>query len=364
MIHFLLTGFLLTPLMIPEKYQDPKREALSLDLTQHLESYPSFPFAVAASSPTPKPSPNPKISLPEQTESSVTCFAEVLYWQVIQDNLLASIKANGIQSGSISSLKWIEQHFSYDPGFKVGIGGSLALDAWKLSLVYTFLRTSSSQFSQNSQAEFYMLLSGHMQSLAEQVKGSWEMNFQALDVLLNRKFHLSSWIAIQPQIGIKGVYPRQHWHVSYVNPDLAPGEEVFLNQNISNFFWGIGPKTGIDLIWNLPKQWAISLQPSWSLLYSRIYSRVTYSNPVDSSGSTDPDKTVHGAQNMTALIPQIQLWFGVQWSHTYSNSGKIQLNLGYETQYFWNEANILAFVQLPQGNLALHGATLGMLFGF
>ncbi len=302
------------------------------------------------------------LQVQQKNQSAITFSTEILYWQIIQDHLLASIKANGIHQGNVSSLAWVDQHFNYDPGFRVGLGGILPYDQWHLSATYTFLRTSSSQHSTDSNPEYYMILSGHMQSLAEQVKSSWQMHFQSLDIMLGRLFSVSDSLKIKPQMGIKGAYPKQQWHVSYIHPVIHQNELIFLNQRIQNFFWGVGPNLGLDLSWTLPKSWALQIKPSWSLLLSKIYSTVIYSEIANQN--IQSNTTVKGTQQVIVLIPQMELWLGAEWTHTFHQNRYFQINFGYDVQYFWNEANILAFVQLPQGSLMLHGATIGFNFGY
>lgn len=304
-------------------------------------------------------------SLPPREKGPYFTFStEAIYWQTIQDNLLSSIQAKQPDSESLSHLVWIEQKFHFDPGFRVNAGGFFPYDKWHLGLSYTFLRTTSYQCYKSANPEFYMILSGHMQSLSEQVQTDWEMHFQALDLMLSREFLLSDYIAVTPQMGLKGAYPNQKWHVSYIHPTFAPNDQIYLNQTIKNSFWSIGPNLGMDFSWKLPKNWAIEIHPSWSVMYAKISSEVIYSDIANTAEGVSPNTEIHGTQNVTALIPQLEIWLGVKWTYPFHTYRRFQISLGYDLQYWWNEANLIAFIQLPQGNLMMQGATFGIHFAF
>lgn len=348
----------------PRKPGELSAEHLKKDCALILNTSDETLISANEAPPFPSPSTSDMGKETLQEQAYFTFSAEAIYWQIIQDNLLTSIKAGETNTGPLTNLIWINQQFNFDPGLRVGIGGIFPYDKWHLIVSYTFLRTSSSQFSENSNPEFYMILSGHMQSLAKQVKTAWEMHFQSLELMLGREFFMSNYLAIKPQMGIKGAYPNQTWHVSYIHPTFAQNEQIFLNQRIENSFWSIGPNLGMDLSWKLPKKWEIQIHPSWSVMYAKIYSKVIYSDIANAAEGVNPDTEIHGMQNVAALIPQIEIWLGAKWSYPFHNNRLFQITVGYDVQYWWNEANILAFIQLPQGNLMLHGATCGLSLSF
>ncbi len=338
-------------------------ETIIAQAEKPLEIQPSTSLSISANTKA-ELTPTPIQPIALKKRNTVACSAEVIYWQVIQDHLLTSIKANGINTSGLSSLTWVNQRFDYDPGVRVSIGGFLPYDEWDLSLSYTFLKTSSSQHSKNPNPEFYMVLSGHMQSRAQEVKSIWDMLFQSLDIMLGRPFKMTESLMIKPQLGLKGTYPNQKWHVTYIRPSVAQNELIFANQRIQNFFWGLGPNLGLDVSWQLPKKWAVKLKPSWSLICSKVFSSVEYSDVVNTDPQVQSDATVNGSQQVVVIVPQMELWMGAEWAHPFGRNRQFKINFGYDVQYFWNEANILAFVQLPQGSLMLHGATLGFHFDF
>ncbi len=344
----------------------PSSPPCSSDLLAAFAPTKSESFSAYGPSPLFESSPSETSPIPispEIKDSQIISLA-ALYWQVIQDNLISSIKANGVNSSGLSSLVWINQKSTYAPGFRASYTYPLSYDNSLLKLSYTLLHAQSFRLSKNPDPEFYMILSGQMQAKAREVESTWEIHFQSLEVLFAENWALSPHLSMTPGIGLKGLYPSQEWCVFYKDPLIALDEQIFLKQRMKNFFWSLGPQFSIPLKLTLPKQWTFSFSSSWSLLCGKLYSQVIYTDLASSGNLPLPNTSVKGTQKVTNIIPQMEIWLGAKWSYPIDKRKSLDLELGYDMQYFWGAASLLAFIELPRGNLMMHGLTGGLQFHF
>jgi hypothetical protein len=107
---------------------------------------------------------------------------------------------------------------------------------------------------------------------ADKASGHWDLDFDTLDLELNRPFFIGKWLSLDPKIGMRGAWIDQHYNVKY--HALFPTSTTILIRNTSfrsnESFKGVGIKMGSDLKFYLCKSLSILGNLSTSILWGKL----------------------------------------------------------------------------------------------
>lgn len=297
-----------------------------------------------------------------------------IYWQPIQDNLeFAFANTTGLVGGvAVNGLSgnFVNMHFKFKPGFKVGMGGYFDHDNWDWHLEYTWFHNTQSR-STNGPA-----FPGHVattvgnpsqlstNSFYDSASQSWRLRMDILDLDIGRWHYVGQKLIMHPTFGMRVDWLRQRLSTQYTRATAASSvssavaDTANMNQKTSS--WAIGPKIGLDTDWKVGSGFRFFGNAEADLLFTK-YTRLSY-NETHTVSPLTPFST---RQKRTyAIKPHVDLELGFAWSTFLDcNNWYMDFIFGYEFQVFWdqnmfrhfNSSNMPFNSFMPNGNLYVQG---------
>lgn len=247
--------------------------------------------------------------------------------------------------------------FSWDWGFKVGVGYNFEHDGWDANAQYTYFDTSGSASSNPGSASVVVPLVGWA-SLPEGAGGDEffiyadnataqsNLEFDVVDLLLGRNYFVSKYLSMKPSFGLKAAWIKFNKEAAFTggnqqvaSPELGfnLGDASIYVKDRSNY-WGMGPATGVDTNWYLGSGFSIFGNASGSLLFGRY--QVWHKE--NSTITNRSDKTIDLDANMHAFVPVVDMNLGLAYGTYVANKEQyIELSIGYECTYYWNATQCL-----------------------
>jgi hypothetical protein len=315
-------------------------------------------------------------------------YASFIYWYVSQEymDIGRYVIFNGIGETSIplANAEVLTPHFTYHPGFKVGIGYSSDKDDWQLEAVYTWMRQKTN-FTAGAPIttavagstvvvnpnEWWVNLSDDDQQLAASVSSNWTMNMDLVDLMLSRPFYLGRCLVLKPYTGLSGMFTRQKYMLTAQFPDsTTTALAKSLNWSHS---WAVGPSIGMNFLWLASHGIRIEADAGMRLFYER-YTKLKHQESWNTVvAGTLP---INGYMPTTAVLrPVTDLALGLGWGRYFKDDRfHLDFSASYEFQLFAHEnmmREVLGFLannpygySNPIGDLFMHGLTVTGRFDF
>lgn len=305
-------------------------------------------------------------------------IGEYLYFQPSTSPIILSGKVSGvdltnfiIDQTTIKTLK-----YSWNSGFRVGVGYISTGNGWDINLSWMRLNTNSTTTVKSVENEFLFLPSGSVvpnassAQFADQVIGKANLKFDTIDFDIGREYFLNRCFFLRPHFGLKGAYFQQTLEAKALNvfavlalsPDpilLAP----FLQLETGGKFQGIGPKIGLSGKWIWFCDFGLFGKVSGAMLWG------TYKNvqgttsgeieisqiPIEFSFSgtlTNPDNQ--------RVRPMVESQLGIDWKKYYCcDRFFFRVAVSYEVQHYWDLSETVA-----SSYLNIKGLTILASIGF
>lgn len=289
--------------------------------------------------------------------------ADLLIWQAHENGLSYVIKNKGADL-SDSSTK--ELHYQWEPGVRLGIGWNTPHDGWDVCANWTYFHSKAQSHTHAGKGSLYPVLIAPYFSedtavgipYSARSKLSFDLNM--IDLELGREFFVSKWLTLRPFIG-----PRTAWIYQDMNVHYKGFEEGNYRVDMSNNYWGIGVRPGLNTQWGLGCGFSFFGNTALSLLYgffdvdqTQSVSRTTY---IDNNHST----------RVGRAIAEIQL--GVRWERMFADDRcHFSVQAGWENFMFFGQNQFDRFVDdfnpgvfvANQGDLTIQGYTLAFRLDF
>ncbi|WP_194848181.1 Lpg1974 family pore-forming outer membrane protein [Candidatus Neptunochlamydia vexilliferae] len=291
---------------------------------------------------------------------NVFLTADFIYWTARTEGLDYAVSGVGSNnaSGRVHDLDW-----SWDPGFKVGLGVNLTHDGWDLFAQYTWLHSdaadSTSQDTATTNLTPYWATHGVLGSSLTHAKANWDVKFHNLTWELGRNAYMSQFMKLRLFGGLCAAWVYQDYDVSYTNTN---GE--ISCQDMELDYWGVGLRAGLNNSFQFSKSFSLYSDIALALLWGQ-FDRDRKEKQTDANNVTVPvvstDQKPHSSQ------PVISLGAGLRYDAWLSqNRFHLGLQAGWEHQN-WILFN--HFITLPgdpnhQGDFFLQGFTLKVRLDF
>jgi hypothetical protein len=251
---------------------------------------------------------------------------------------------------------------SWEPGFKIGLGGNMPYDKWDIFLEWTWFQTNTSQCEHHE----VLALWGHQDvsksNVAKKAEGHWKLELNIVDLELGRDCWIGRHLSLRPFFGLRGAWIDQIFKIHY-DFDTDPVLSTKIHSK-SDFAAG-GLRGGFDLRYNLFRGWSIYGQGAFSMLYGQFTCDFR-ERENDSSIAKSDDDYRQG-------IPAAEMAVGVRWdTYVHHNRYHFALTAAWE-QNLWFDVNQMNHFlhQLHEGsmvkgtgNLTTQGGTFSARFDF
>lgn len=305
--------------------------------------------------------------------------AEFLYWSPRVDGLtyvhtgLGDFNNPITDNGTMYQVDW-----SWDPGFKGGIGYNFGHDGWDAYANYTWLFSSAADSRDQTNLfpsidllpPFFNVFAAFPMTHAS---AKWSLHFHVIDLELGRNFFISNYLTLRPHIGVKGTIQDEMYRIRYRN--LLLGETSATSDTVDSTIrnkqdlWGIGMRAGLDTSWYFSKWFNLygnmSLSGLWSDFRLKLKNRSTILLSTNQATGQVLD-IVHQQMHFHVIRPVVEFDLGVRYERWFINNRyHISISAGWEEQIWINQFHLVnARGENSRYDLTLEGFTTKLRFDF
>ncbi len=294
--------------------------------------------------------------------------ADLLLWHLSEGGSDYALSHHGTLGSVATPFKGKSStaHFNWDFGFRTGAGYTFEHDAWDVWINFTWFQTKASNTAHKPNHGGLFPQKGFPLPIdASSIHCDWNVHYYTLDLELGRRFFLSRFFSVRPQMGIESAWISQRRGFA-VTGEIAP---AISGENIKdkNSFAGVGPRIGVDSTWYLGRHFSLLGSLSGALLWGRFEAHTKES--LLTPAGKEPFINVDG--NLHTLVPNAQMKLGLGWdANIRSDNNHLGIALVYEFQYWWrqnqfiNEPFATVSFQHESMDLSINGLTLEIRFDF
>jgi len=317
-------------------------------------------------------------------------YADFLYWQTGVGGLEFA-RAEGIGASATTPVTTNGEIFdvdcSYDPGVRVGLIMDLCKCNWDFYADWTYLYERYGA-SKTQEIESSGLVSPGLVTLiynqndldpnrVQTARGNWDNRLQVLNAGFGRTFDACGCFLFRPHFGIKATWQTMKTRIVYDKTTNIFAQNI--NRTTMSFrtdFDGVGLRGGFDTSWVLNNCIRVVGNVAMSAVWSDLcLSRKDFFQVVQNDGQIVTDvNNIDIKQNDCALIPVLELLFGVRFDTCICCEYPAYVMLGWENQV-WFDLNRMILLQNfssdenniqfgPVGNVHYQGLVVRAGFGF
>ncbi len=317
---------------------------------------------------------------PVPSNTGPYAYGDYLYLQATTEPIIQAAKVTKLDLDNfiIGKMDTKTIDFSWDPGFRIGIGYNIGYNEWNIDLSWMRLRSRSITTLTSSNPDLLFIPDNLFfppegdYLAAPFSKGEWNLHFDSIDLDLGREFYFGNHFIVRPHFGLKTIWDKQDLHIT--TTDLFIKFES-VNQlthaaDIAQFmikgkFWGIGPTIGISGKWNWIYNFGLFGKLKGGLLWGSFSDQeaVFQANfdlskvfPIPPFSFTAPNTV----DKQNRVKPVVEMQLGLDWEQYFcENRVFMRLFLGFEMQHYWKQ-NIL----VNENYLNLKGLVVSAKLGF
>ncbi len=247
------------------------------------------------------------------------------------DNDYASkLSTDGTLASSIAmSMKLEKPDFDWFSGVRLGVGRYLANhDKWDISLFTTYYYAQENSKSSPNRARGALLTPLWIPTFdggATHGKTVWRLNFFNWDLSIGREYNMLRTIVAHPFIGLRAALIYKDQNSRYSDQFTSGNVDRVLRDKFSasNSYWGIGPRTGVDLQFNMRSGWSFLGNLSAALFFGRNDLQEEISTKVSNSGVLTKAR-YHAKDNRFNVRANLDTGLGLGWE-TWLNQHTVRI---------------------------------------
>ena len=307
-------------------------------------------------------------ALEEQMSPSLpnfTVFSNFLYWHPTEAVQWA-VAAKGDIEKEIVNYEVLS--FDWHPGYQVGLG-VFPSDKSSLQFYYTHYYSSAYQTVINGESEYLTpaFLGNYIAENSPNFRvGKAVMNLalNMFDLEADYQITNENILSLSPIIGLKGGWIYQTLNTDWKN--FIPATDIVsiaAKENLTNDFWGIGPKLGINgdikIVSNSNQELSFSSFLTMAFMYGHWEITDEYENS-DKQYST----IIVPSRNFAEIM--LDCFLGLNYTYTFKTGNyRLGTKVGYQIQDWFDFYQILDVQSgTNQTDLFLQGLSFGINFDF
>ncbi len=301
-------------------------------------------------------------------------YGSLIYWLPVEEGLELGLvdkrTPGGVNTPNLGG-KIVNMDFSYEVGFKAGIGMDLHHDNWSAFFEFTRLHTNQrSRFTSENSADFLVpfWLDAANTGQATRAESVWHLNYNLFDFSIARSYYHGTHLVMSPFFGLRGGWISQKYEASYDIFQLGAAPFTNKESEVSSDSWLAGLRAGVDSEWLLGLGFRLFGNLAGSFCYTQFKSHMEQDSVFT---AVDTDELTMRSKKRT-VRPNAEAGIGFGWGG-YFNEEKCHFDIAgsYDFNMFWNQ-NYLKFSQAllsarttqNPASLYLHGLTLKAQFDF
>ncbi|MBM3197752.1 MAG: hypothetical protein FJZ58_00665 [Chlamydiae bacterium] len=320
--------------------------------------------------------------------------ADWLYWKASETGLGYTLSQEGFDEKSPEFMGFgdiVEPKFSWDSGFRVGLGYNIPRDQWTLETTWIWYEGKADGSAKASREPGSILFPSFIhpnlyndENIFSAISADSDLllHVNIIDLFLGRTSSLGQYVSFRPHLGLRNAWIYQTYDVNYGDLSfydedlhaLEPALEGYSVRMINNF-WGLGPRMGMDVDFSFGGGWSLFGNFAASLLYGTFNLSHTENFQTLDQGEEEGMEGVLLSEKSDfhagRFITDIQL--GMRWSSSFRKERvRLLFQAGWEHHMFFSQNQMLRFVDgqnfgnfvQNQGDLYLQGWTLSFSFYF
>lgn len=346
--------------------------------------------------PWPVPVLNAAYNYPARVETrcpwGVWFDASFLYWQPIEEGL-APVNSfeftppTIIDGPSSSSIKMVDMHFKYKPGFRVGLGFNLDYDNWDFGAEYTWFHSSHKRSGSGGLFEPLFITGPAVDTLflaveaADVIDGdigsysaTWRLNLDIVDLFMGRTYYVGRKLVFNTYFGARGAFIRQKYNNTYGAFEFTdintPGtvEVASYSGTARTKSWAVGPMAGVDMFWIIGEGFRWYGDVEADVLFTRY--KINRSEEITALipfgvFPTTSDTISFNAKKLNRLRSHLDFETGFGWGTYFDcNNWYLDFSLGYEWQIFFHQNMFFTAPSHEGQDLMIHGGNFKMRLDF
>jgi hypothetical protein len=329
-----------------------------------------------------------------ENEDHIFVAADFIYWAVKQEgNSYATTgTANTVPGTSDPNTGIISPKVSHrgsvyspqleaKPGFRVTLGTHLKYDAWKVYANYSYLAGSeeSAVASNDINAGIVPLFaytpnngilstttlftSAGATGFISNSSAHWHFQYNNVNFELARSIPLFCNMVLIPHCGLQGSWQTQKLNATY-NVASVTNSVAKLGDNKIDFhqtFWGVGPRLGLDSLWECQKHFGIYADSAFALLWGPFKAR-SKSHDTNLAQGYSNVLIADQLNRVTTLSPMIELAIGISSDWIFDKKHLFVASIGWNAQvwFFQNQHS----TSIPDTDLILQGLDVSLSYDF
>ncbi|MGE0197682.1 MAG: Lpg1974 family pore-forming outer membrane protein [Simkaniaceae bacterium] len=279
--------------------------------------------------------------------------ADFIYWTVRQDGMFYAVSGGNAINPSKGSV--YEPDWSWDPGFKIGLGFNLPHDDWDIFAQYTWIDShAEDSVSKNPGTTTllpYWVVNGSVIALID-AKARWDISYNDLTLEMARNSYLSQYLKLRVHVGFEAAWIYQDYKATLTDVNN------FQNRlDLKQDFWGVGLRAGLDTSWQFTKN--ISFYGDLAL--ATLWGQFDVDRKERQSQGGLSNTTFNTGAKPHTLEPVIAIQAGLRWE-TWVDQDRLHflLQAGWEHQVWILHNEVIKNLMEPDhgGDLILQGLTI------
>jgi len=314
--------------------------------------------------------------------TSWNLFGDFLYWKASLDGVAYATTAVEVVNadGSLGQdrFKTRTVHFSYDPGFCIGIGVGLPYDNWDIGLRWLRFYTTGHDKAHGAASDAAggrVILDsvGMLEALVSnptKATAKCDIHLNVVDLYLGRRFLWSHYFEFRPYAALRGAWIDLDWDIAFRAPITIPSpvNQSYAFLDVDNDFNAIGFIGGFDSKWTFYKGLGLFCYASAGLVYGESSEKTKEKFFLVPASTTTLIEQTLRARNATHAIKSVfDFTLGLKWEILFKGHYQFGIHAGYELLYWPNvtQKTVVQNMRIrDRSDLSFQGLILGAGFDF
>ncbi|MBS0605274.1 MAG: hypothetical protein JSS60_09615 [Verrucomicrobia bacterium] len=261
---------------------------------------------------------------------------ELLYWKADIDGVAYATTsidehAQGAIGDTNTYFKTRTPHFSYDPGFRLGLGFESPYDLFDIFVVWTRFYTEGHDKAHGTLVPIIAIpgdklifdgigLIQQMASIPNRASAECHLKSNMVDVQLARGIEVSRIFFMRPYFGIRAFSMDIDWDINVDRDFIIPGifDQDATELKVKNEFRAAGGLIGLEMDWKFSREFGLNARGAGALVYGPSEEKTKQKYVLIPAGTATVIKQEYKAENSTHCVKGLwEIFAGIFWERRF-----------------------------------------------